>query len=491
MVDRRKNIVATAGIFVLAVILTTAGTAPVSAAVAASDFGVAGFGPLPIRMAPSSPSANTIRNVDTTTLYDTIQDALDDAATLNGHAIEVLGNHFESRVVISKDITLRGMAGNEIVRATADTGTVGDDRGWFIVEDGTDVTVENLTFHGNGFKIFQAWRVKGTATFEGCTFTEIKYEPSGPQYQGTAIALQRNSKVLGCTFSQIGRVGVLLFGPDVTNGVVDGCSYTGKGAGAFFDYGVEIGGGATGTVTNSYFTACDGVVTPGSDEAAAVNISTYFASGTVATVARNTLIDNFGGIQVGLDTQDTSDVTAEFNRIVGNDEGMESLSQGTVVAENNWWGCNAGPGAVGCDTSVGNEDSDPWLILTIVAIPDMILSNETSDVTAALVMNSDDQDTSGMGTVPDDIPVAFDHAGGMGNLAPDDALTLDGAAETVFEPTVDQGTAVVEATVDNQTVSTIIRIFLEPPVGIPSSTPLGLLILLGLIASSGIWILRR
>ena len=51
-----------------------------------------------------------------------------------------------------------------------------------------------------------------------------------------------------CTFTNIGRIGVIYFGADVTAGVVSGCTYTGKGAGDWLDYGVELGGGAVATL---------------------------------------------------------------------------------------------------------------------------------------------------------------------------------------------------------------------------------------------------
>jgi len=49
------------------------------------------------------------------------------------------------------------------------------------------------------------------------------------------------------------------------------------------------------------------------------------------------------------------------NSIYGNaGDGMENQITATVDAENNWWGCNGGPGAAGCDTVVGNVDYTPW-----------------------------------------------------------------------------------------------------------------------------------
>jgi len=56
------------------------------------------------------------------------------------------------------------------------------------------------------------------------------------------------------------------------------------------------------------------------------------------------------------------------NNIYGNaGDGMENQITTTVDAENNWWGCDAGPGAAGCDTVVGNVDYTPWVAASSVA----------------------------------------------------------------------------------------------------------------------------
>jgi len=56
------------------------------------------------------------------------------------------------------------------------------------------------------------------------------------------------------------------------------------------------------------------------------------------------------------------------NSIYGNaDDGMENQIGAQVDAENNWWGCNGGPGAAGCDTVVGNVDYTPWASASSVA----------------------------------------------------------------------------------------------------------------------------
>jgi parallel beta-helix repeat protein len=60
---------------------------------------------------------------------------------------------------------------------------------------------------------------------------------------------------------------------------------------------------------------------------------------------------------------------ANHNSIYGNTGyGLNNQNTGiTFDAENNWWGCDAGPGAAGCDTVSANVDYDPWVTASSVA----------------------------------------------------------------------------------------------------------------------------
>ena len=59
-----------------------------------------------------------------------------------------------------------------------------DDRGWFLVNAGVDLNVSELTFNGTGNLVYQAFRHRGSGTFDNVNFTEIKYNESGPEYSG-------------------------------------------------------------------------------------------------------------------------------------------------------------------------------------------------------------------------------------------------------------------------------------------------------------------
>jgi len=116
-----------------------------------------------------------------------------------------------------------------------------------------------------------------------------------------------------------------------------------------------------------------------------------------------------------------------FNRILGNTtDGIrnEMVAGVSVLAENNWWGCNAGPGGTGCDTIFGETDADPWLVLTVTPTPATVLPLGDSAVAAGLVQNSNVQTPSG-GNVPNGIQANFTVPDG-GSVSPTSATTLDG-----------------------------------------------------------------
>ena len=64
---------------------------------------------------------------------------------------------------------------------------------------------------------------------------------------------------------------------------------------------------------------------------------------------------DYGGLQPG------TAVTIADNSIAGNTVAglVNGNSPPTILAENNWWGCAAGPGNPGCDDALGDVDVDP------------------------------------------------------------------------------------------------------------------------------------
>ncbi|HLG16748.1 MAG TPA: hypothetical protein VJH03_19935 [Blastocatellia bacterium] len=80
------------------------------------------------------------------------------------------------------------------------------------------------------------------------------------------------------------------------------------------------------------------------DAALGPNEISGFATGVNAagnaTINGNAITGNTTGVAVG---NPTPTVNMSFNRIAGNGAGLTNAGPGVVNAENNWWGCNAGP----------------------------------------------------------------------------------------------------------------------------------------------------
>jgi hypothetical protein len=80
---------------------------------------------------------------------------------------------------------------------------------------------------------------------------------------------------------------------------------------------------------------------------------------------------------------DAATISVNNNNIYGNAPyGLRNDSTSTVNAENNWWGCTAGPGAGVCDAVMGLVDYTPWLGSAVV--PSASTATATGTGTATL-----------------------------------------------------------------------------------------------------------
>ena len=319
--------------------------------------------------------------------YATIQAAI--AAASPGDTIIVhAGTYVEvGQIVISKNLTIIGEdKDTTIIKPAQNTTNSGDSRGWFLVNTGIQFNLSNVTLNGSGYKVYQAIRDKGSGTIANCNFNNIQFEPSGPTYEGHAMAIFGGKvDVTGCTFTAIGREGVLYYGTGVTGSTFSNNTYTGKGVGNWLDYAVDVGNGAQVTVAGNTITGCKGVASSDGSVSAAIIVVTN----SQATINNNSISDNYWGVAVGTSTSDTSIVTFTGNNIYGNGEGIHFHGElvtahcnsihdntnygvnnhgGTIARdfEQNWWGDASGPYhattnplATG-DSVSANVDYSPW-----------------------------------------------------------------------------------------------------------------------------------
>ncbi len=198
--------------------------------------------------------------------------------------------------------------------------------------------------------MFQGIRDYGSGTINQVAFENIEYNP-GTDYAGTGLVAFGTASVVNVTnstFADIGREGVLFYGTGTT-GNFSGNTYTGKGAGNWLDYAVEVGAGASATITANTITGNTGVATVDGSTSAGVIVTTYYGPGSVsqATITHNFINGNTEAVGVGYGAGDTSNVAISGNDLSGNvtDAVSNSSASATVNASGNWWGSVNGPTA--------------------------------------------------------------------------------------------------------------------------------------------------
>lgn len=152
-----------------------------------------------------------------------------------------------------------------------------------------------------------------------------------------------------------------------------------------------------------------------------------------------------GGLQTDIKVHRNSIVTAAGGVAILNDDDTH-----VIVAENNWFGCNAGPNQTGCGLVSANVDANPWLVLKPVVASTTVLPFTSIDVSASLNFNSANEDTStaGRGYFPNGVPVWF--SADIGTI-PANAITTNGVAKASYLSGRSAVTDKVCATLDSET----------------------------------------
>ena len=219
-----------------------------------------------------------IENISAPSFHCTIQDAIDDATS--GDVIQIpSGTYVEpGQIVVDKNITLQGLGkAVSTLSPGINTGSSGDARAFILVNSGIVFHLKDLKIDGTGKLVYQAIRQKGEGTITDVHFAQIKFNESGPNYSGVAVAAfgTGNVDVSNSMFDEIGRIGILYFGTGISGSVFNNNIYTGKGAGLWLDYMLDISAGANVTVTGNTVNDNLGVAGDGSTSAG-ILVSTYF-----------------------------------------------------------------------------------------------------------------------------------------------------------------------------------------------------------------------
>ena len=417
----------------------------------------------------------------------TIANATGTVAT-NGTVYIAKGTYNESGININTNMTIVGESQkNTIINGKQSSNPL------FIIQSDVNVTIVNLTLTnstGNGAIISD-----GNLTVTNSTFAVNSADAGG------AIYTNGNLTVVNSTFTDNTATDSGSGGAIYNNGgtlTVTNSTFTGNNA----QYGGAIYNDGTLNVTNTTFISNTAYVGGAiyNDEILTVtnttftnNIASYggaiYNDGTLnvtnTTFTNNTATDNGGAIyndETLIVTNSSfknnkainhgesiwnsgTDVNSKvnFNRIVGNSPNTSEIHSeyGTLDATLNWWGSNFDPSIFVTGEYGGIVNVTSWLVLNVTANPTTTWGDDNSTVTVDLLHdNNGAYHDPANGYVPDGIPVTFTATNGT--LKPTSTTLVKGQAKTVFTAKT-EGNAKINATVDDQSVSTQVKVVVPKP----------------------------
>ena len=195
------------------------------------------------------------------------------------------------------------------------------------------------------------------------------------------------------------------------------------------------------------------------------------------TFTGNTALNS--GVAVRLDSNGSA--IMRCNRFFNNTIGIEDLSGAGAapdtdvesIVDDNWWGCNAGPGMGACDsidsTATNNVIFNTWLEARLSADPDAVAAGGNSDLTVDVRSNNSDvavEDCS----LPDGVPVEF--VADQGMIMPASASTLAGVAPAGYIAPASTGIDPVAAMIDGEMLEVDIEVLGAPMIDSVTPNPL-------------------
>ena len=123
---------------------------------------------------------------------------------------------------------------------------------------------------------------------------------------------------------------------------------------------------------------------------------------------------------------------------------------------------------IGVNYSIVNYS--PWIVLNESTSTNSIPVSGISTITADLTHNSNGQDISSLGHIPDGIITNFS-SDSLGTVNPTSATTLNGKATTTYTAGSTTGNSTVNASVDNQSININININGSVPINVVSIDP--------------------
>lgn len=378
-----------------------------------------------------------IINLNTGKGYPRIQDAINDSLTQNGHIIEVKSGTYSENIVVNKKLTIRSVSGGNVtIQAANSSNPV------FTVNSfGNSTTIHGFTIKGATGSYGIYLNSSNNCNILGNTITGNSY--------GIYLYNSLNNTISKNTIMN-NEVGIYLLACSLNSStsMINKISEN------------NIQSNSCGIRVESE--------DPGGDN-------------QLIEIIGNNITGNNCGIYAG-----SSTLVIHFNRIAGNSKYGLYINNDWIDAKNNWWGSNKpvidsnnpnlsdiyypsykGPcdiyygdhwyydgGGISIPRSYVSELYSPYIVLRVNATPDAISGTE-SIIAADLTHNNKGENTSSNEHVPDGIPVNF--TTNMGTITTP-VYTKNGKATSNLKlsENILSGTANITATVDKQSVSTVV-----------------------------------
>jgi hypothetical protein len=272
---------------------------------------------------------------------------------------------------ITESVNITGSQASASVLTTSNSQS---DAVLLVTGAGVNVNLTNLSFYGGAAQFDGGGLVTGGG---GQTGTAIRYTAGttgtidqtvwqgifADNFLGVAIeATGTNTAVTvqNTQFSVIGRVGV--FANSNASLSLFSSVYTGKGSVFALDYFAQVSSGATAVISGNFASGNQGVA---GGSSGAVLVSQAGGASASADIFGNTFGGNINGIIVGDNALDTSTVTASYNNIFGNLNGISTQrdpAAADIDATNVFWDDANGPfNAANNPTGGGNDVADDVL----------------------------------------------------------------------------------------------------------------------------------
>jgi len=216
-------------------------------------------------------SANLVTNADTSEGFCTIQAAIDDAQTLNGHTINVSAGTYRELIDITKSVTLIGQ-GTVVIQPSENIPDFTSNHGGAIIWiKAADVVISNLEVNGDNPDI------SGGYAYGGADINAVR----GIYMNGT---FYNNARIEGVALRNLGR-GINLYGGQ-QHTILDNTAQNLGGPTDNYGYGILLMGNSSATITDN---DVNGAMTAG-----IFMQNNYSANAT--TIAQNTILNSRIGL---------------------------------------------------------------------------------------------------------------------------------------------------------------------------------------------------